>query len=75
MKTALAIITHPFCIMIVSLILGSLFIFNNEKYAASGNVPTLFYGNWSLVLGFAFFVFGFGYVGYAIYKTIKNKKK
>lgn len=68
------IITHPFAVLMYCLIIGSLLIFNNAKYA-DGTIPVLFEGNWSISLGFIVYAIGLGYVGYAIVKTIQKRKK
>ena len=74
MKTFFAMLLHPFTVTILSLIVGSLFIFNNDKYADS-TIPTWFYGSWSLYVGALVYLFGASYLGYSIYKTIKDNQK
>ena len=74
MKTILYLLLHPFSMTIITLIVGSLFIFNNEKFAGD-TIPVLFHGAWSLYLGTLVYLFGASYLGYAIYTTIKNNQK
>jgi len=69
----LALVLHPFAATIEALILGSLFVFNNEKYA-NDTIPTLFHGDWSIYLGFAIYIAGAAYLAYAIYTSYFKKQ-
>ena len=72
MKTILALLLHPFAVTIWSLILGSLFFFENIKFADS-TIPTWFYGSWSIYLAIAIWIGGASYLGYAIYTSYFKK--
>lgn len=72
MKTFLGLLTHPFTMTILALIFGSLFIFNNEKFA-DGTIPVLFHGAWSIYLGVLIYLAGASYLGYAIYTSYFKK--
>jgi len=67
------LLLHPFAILIYSLIIGSFLVFNNEANA-DGTIPVFFYGAWSIYLGFAVYAAGLGWLGYCIWKSIKDKK-
>lgn len=72
MKTILGLLLHPFPMFVICLIVGSFGIFNNVKFA-NDTIPTFFYSDWSIWAGVLVYLFGLGYVGVAIYKTIKKK--
>lgn len=74
MTTFLTLLKHPFSVLILSLIFGSLFIFNNEKYADS-SIPVLWHGSWSIYLGVLIYLVGLCYLGYAIYSTVKKNQQ
>ncbi len=66
-----AIITNPFFILVICIIAGSFFIFNNDV-VSDGSTPIYFHGSWALIVGALIYSIGIGYLTYSVYKSSKK---